>query len=87
MALKNAQDIGLVECANHTIVGMTKTTIEAQKLDKSFWAEIVIMQFIHSTDVQQRSCCLLQLNEVEWEETLYCTHACLQKHCICNGSG
>lgn len=33
------QDIGLAECANQTIVAMTKRMLEVQKLEKWLWTK------------------------------------------------
>lgn len=35
------QDIKLAECENRAFVAMAKRMLEAQKLEKSFWAEVV----------------------------------------------
>ena len=58
------QDIGPTECANQTVVTMTKHILEAQKLEKSLWAQVVANPIYTLNQCPTRVLCFITPKEM-----------------------
>jgi hypothetical protein len=67
----------MVECANRTIVEMARSMLHAQKLDKSFWMELVVNVVYTRNRCPTKTLDSNMPQKIEQKEAVHCTYACV----------